>query len=213
MVAIMNGPSGVDPAPAEGDGSERELAAALRAGNDNAFETLVRTHGGRLLSVARRFLHNEDDAQDALQDAFLSAFRGIASFDGKAQLGTWLHRITVNACLMKLRSRRRKSEPKIEDLLPRFLDDGHQINPPPAWGERADAAIERQETRAFVRQCIDRLPENYRTVLLLRDIEEFDTAETAKLRELTEAVVKTRLHRARQALRTLLDPYFRGGAA
>src|SRR5215472_7386962 len=112
------------------EGSEGPLVAALRAGDERAYETLVETYGGRLLAVTRRMLHNEEDAQDALQEAFLSAFKAIGQFDEKSRLGTWLHRIAINAALMKLRTRRRKPEQSIDDLLPRFLQDGHQADPP-----------------------------------------------------------------------------------
>lgn len=184
--------------------------AALRAGDERAYETLVDVYGGHLLAVARRMLNNEEDARDAVQEAFLSAFKAIGQFDEQAKISTWLHRIAVNACLMKLRTRRRKPERNIDELLPRFLHDGHQSSPPSDWSEAADARLQRAETREFVRQCIAQLPEAYRTVLLMRDIDELDTAETAELLGVTDTIVKTRLHRARQALRTLLDPYFRG---
>jgi RNA polymerase sigma-70 factor (ECF subfamily) len=181
------------------------LVVALRAGDEDAFEHLVRTHGGRMLSVAQRYLGRGEDARDAVQEAFLSASRAIGRFHGEAQLSTWLHQITVNACLMKLRTRRRRPEEPIEDLLPRWQEDGHHLLEPRAWDERVDEQMERQELRACVRECIDLLPESYRTVLLMRDIEEMDTRETARLLGLTESGAKVRLHRARQALRTLLD--------
>jgi RNA polymerase sigma-70 factor (ECF subfamily) len=190
---------------------EAELLAALRAGDPAAYEQLVREHLPRLLAVTRRILGSDADAQEAVQDAFLSAFKAIGSFDGASRVGTWLHRIAVNAALMKLRSRGRRPEQSLEQLLPRFLDDGHQIDPPAPWPPGAEKLLEREETRAAVRAAIDRLPENYRTVLVLRDIEELDTEETARLLGLNEGVVKTRLHRARQALRALLDPLGRGG--
>jgi len=196
---------------------ESALVAALKAGEDGAYETLVRTHAGRLLAVARRFLRNEDDARDALQDAFLQAFKGIGNFQEGARLGTWLHRIVVNASLMKLRKRARKSEPVLEDLLPEFLDDGHQAHRAGPWTAAAqsstESAADRAETLALVREKIDELPESARTVLLLRDIEEMDTREVARQLGIKEGAVKTRLHRARQALRTLLDPHFREGLA
>jgi RNA polymerase sigma-70 factor (ECF subfamily) len=191
------------------DTDEAALLAGLRAGHDAAFEKLVRTYSGRLLAVARRFLHSEEDARDALQDAFLSAFRAINSFEEGARISTWLHRIVINAALMKLRTRRRKPEESIDDLLPQFADDGHRIDPGPIWREPTEVAWQRQETRHLVRACIDRLPETYRTVLLLRDIEELDTEAVAQLLDITQNAVKIRLHRARQALRTLLDPHFR----
>lgn len=189
---------------------ENALLAALRANEASAYETLVRQHLPRLLTVTRRILGNEEDAHDAVQEAFLSAFKGLASFDGASRLATWLHRIAVNAALMKLRSRKRKPEQSLDGLLPRFIDDGHQADPPAAWQESAEQILSRQEVRERVRQAIDELPESYRTVLLLRDIEEMDTEETARALGVSVGVVKTRLHRARQALRSLLDPLVRG---
>jgi RNA polymerase sigma-70 factor (ECF subfamily) len=180
--------------------AEAGLVARLRGGDERAFEELVRRYTPRLRAVAGRFLRSEEDQADAVQDAFLSAFRALGAFAGKASLSTWLHRIVVNACLTKLRSRSRGGEVPLDDLLPA--------------GEERVAATEGQavanlasaETRAQVRACIDRLPESYRTVLVLRDIEELDTDRTARAVGATPAAVKTRLHRARQALRTLLEP-------
>lgn len=188
------------------------LLEGLRARNEAAFDRLVRAYGGRMLAVARRFLRNEEDARDVVQDAFVSAFRSIDRFAGDSRVSTWLHRIVVNASLMRLRSRRRGSEEPIDDLLPRFLDDGHEVRPTREWREDAQAALERREVREQVRRCIDRLPDTYRTVLLMRDIEEMDTEVVAHLLEISPNAVKIRLHRARQALRTLLDPQFRKGA-
>jgi RNA polymerase sigma-70 factor (ECF subfamily) len=189
------------------------LVGALRRGDEGAFESLVRTHGGRLLATARRMLRNEEDARDAVQETFLSAFRGLAGFGGGAQLSTWLHRILINACLMRLRTRRRKAEEPIEALLPRFLEDGHHAVHPPAWAETVDVLLQRREEREFVRAAIERLPASYQTVLLLRDVEELDTAETARAVGLSTAAVKVRLHRARQALRALLEPRYARGHA
>jgi RNA polymerase sigma-70 factor (ECF subfamily) len=182
-----------------------DLVRRLKAGDEDAYATVVRTLGGRMLSVARRFLHDEEAARDAVQDAFLSAFRAIHSFDGDAQLGTWLHRIVVNAALMKLRTRRRKPEQSIEPMLPAFAEDGHHASRPVvAWTESAEQALLRREARARVRAAIAALPESYRTVLLLRDIEERSTREAADRLGITENALKLRLHRARQALATKL---------
>ncbi|HYI07937.1 MAG TPA: sigma-70 family RNA polymerase sigma factor [Thermoanaerobaculia bacterium] len=190
--------------------SDATLVARLRGGDGAAFEELVRTHMGRMLRVARRFLMNEEDARDAVQDAFVSAFRSIGSFEGTAMLGTWLHRIVVNASLVKLRTRRRHPEEDIEPYLPQFAGDGHQLEPSVPWTEPADTALERVELANMVRAAIDRLPDTYRVVLLLRDIEELLPAEVAGMLGITTNAVKIRLHRARQALRTLLDPQMRG---
>jgi len=191
---------------ADGDASgddEHRLVAALRRGDPAAFEDVVRRYGGRMLAVARRMLRVEEDARDAVQEAFISAFKALDGFAVNARLSTWLHRIVVNAALMRLRRQRRKPEESIDELLPRFEESG-------AWNDDETHAttpadlLERSETRIVVRECIDRLPASYRTILLLRDIEELDTDEAAEKLGVTVTAVKTRLHRARQALRTLL---------
>jgi RNA polymerase sigma-70 factor (ECF subfamily) len=181
------------------------LVDRIQTGDQRACEELVRKFGGRMLAVARRFFRNEDDANDAVQDAFMSAFGSLDRFAGKSSLGTWLHRIVVNACLMRIR--KDKHEESIEPLLPTFDETGHHTSRPAQWAaDCVHLSAERSEMREQVRACIDRLPEQYRSVLLLRDIEELDTAETARLLETTPNNVKVRLHRARQALRTLMQP-------
>ena len=186
--------------------TDAPLVARLRDGDPAAFEELVRTYMARMLRVARRLLMNEEDARDAVQDAFVSAFRSIRSFEGTSLLATWLHRIVVNACLVKLRTRRRHPEEDIEAYLPRFAEDGHQVEPSVAWREPADETLERAELGSMVRAAIGQLPETYRVILLLRDMEELPPAEVAEMLGITTNAVKIRLHRARQALRTLLDP-------
>ncbi len=190
---------------------EAELVGRLRAGDDDAYATLVKQQAGRMLAVARRMLGSEEDAQDVVQEAFLSAFKAIDRFEGTSRLSTWLHRIVVNAALMKIRSSKRRPETPIEELLPTFLEDGHLAVMPAEWKKTAQDVLESKETRAMVRGLIDELPELYRNVLLLRDIEGLDTKETADLLEVSPNAVKIRLHRARLALRTLLDPHMREG--
>jgi RNA polymerase sigma-70 factor (ECF subfamily) len=186
------------------DNEETRLIHGLRTGDGEAFELLARSYGGRMMAAARRILQNESDARDALQEAFLSVFQSIGNFAGEAALGTWLHRIVVNAALMQIRSRRRRSEEPIEQLLPRFDQSGD-------WAEegcqstRVDDLQESRELIALVRKCLDKLPERYRTVLMLRDIEDFDTKQTARMLNTTPTAVKVRLHRARQALKTLVE--------
>jgi len=194
--------------------TDEALVEDLKAGDDQAFERLVREHGPRMLVVIRRLLRNDDDAQDALQEAFLSAFKAISGFEGKARLSTWLHRIAVNAALMRLRGRKRAAEESIEPFLPVFQDNGHHAQVPTAWREVGDAATDpvlRKEDRALVRRTIDELPETHRNVIVLRDIEGLDTEETAQVLGVTPNAVKIRLHRARLALRELLDPHFQSG--
>jgi RNA polymerase sigma-70 factor (ECF subfamily) len=187
---------------------DSSLVKALRAGDSAAYERLVREYGGRLLAVSKRLLSNHEDALEAVQDGFLSAFRSLDSFDGRSQFSTWLHRIVVNASLMKLRSKHRHPEQSIDDLLPSFLPDGHQVAPSTHWRNSGDETAEKKELQTIVRSKIESLPDSYRIVLVLRDIEELDTETVAQMLEITPGSVKVRLHRGRQALRTLLDPVF-----
>ena len=187
------------------DADEADLLSRLRAGDDAAFSDFVHAQAGRALTVCRRILGHDADAAEALQDAFLSFFRALPTFRGGSKLSTWLHQIAVNAALMKRRSRTRRVERTMDDLLPTFYPDGHRMDPRPAWQPSAADLCQREDVRRKVRKRIDELPENYRNVLLLRDIEELDTAQAATILGETPGAVKTRLHRARQALRTLLE--------
>jgi RNA polymerase sigma-70 factor, ECF subfamily len=185
------------PAAALERSREASRLARLRAGDHDACDDLVREFGGRMLAVARRMLRSEEDAADAVQDAFISAFAAIRRFRGGSSLYTWLHRILVNACLMRLRSRGRRNEVSLDALLPGFNEDCDDPRPVTARFESA-----------AVRRSIDELLEVYSTILRLRDLEEFDTDQTALLLGLSPANVKTRLHRARQALRSQIEPRF-----
>jgi RNA polymerase sigma-70 factor (ECF subfamily) len=190
--------------PTDPQSRDDALVIGLKAGDPASYERLVREHGGAMLAVARRTLRDDEEARDAVQEALLAAFRAIRFFREDARLSTWLHRITVNACLMKLRSARRRPTARLDDLLPRFDDTGHRVE---EQGECFDfaAAADAPGIRARVRACIEQLPESYRVVLLCRDVEELDTVETAERLGISVENVKTRLHRARQALKKLIE--------
>jgi RNA polymerase sigma-70 factor (ECF subfamily) len=192
---------------------ERALVQALQRGDEDAYVQLIRELGGRMLAVSRRFMRDEDEAEDVVQEAFIQAYRNIGRFEGGSKLSTWMHRIVVNAALMRLRKKGRKKEVSIEDLLPRYRDDGHRVEVGEPWTERGEDVALRKELRSVVREAIDRLPDNYRNVLLLRDIEQLDTAQTAELLDISVNATKTRLHRARLALREMLHPHMQGGPA
>jgi RNA polymerase sigma-70 factor (ECF subfamily) len=223
--AALEAESGdIESGAAESLADERELAA-LQAGDDRAFERLVRAHVGRLHAVALRLLQNPADADEVVQEAFLSAYRNLPSFRGEARLETWLHRIVVNAALQRLRRRKHRiesvadaghvsdsgvdaTEVDVDELLPRFSENGYPEHFSRPWVQNTEELATRAETREQVRRMIDKLPDNYRTVLILRDIEELDTSAVGELLELTPGTVKVRLHRARQALRNLLEHEF-----
>lgn len=188
-----------------GEREEAALLGGIRRGDKRGYEQLVRQYGGMMLAVARRLLRNEDDARDAVQDAFLNAFRALPRFREEAKLSTWLHRIAMNAALMKLRAAKRRSEVNSDYLLPLFDEQGRHAKPVSSLAMTTESLLLSRETRVHVHACIDRLPAAYRTVLILRDIEELDTAEAAEILGTTPNAVKIRLHRARQALRPVLE--------
>jgi RNA polymerase sigma-70 factor, ECF subfamily len=182
-----------------GDGpDDARLVAGLRRGEAWAFEALVRTQSSRLLAVARRICRDEEDARDALQTAYLSAFRSLGRFEGESRLSTWLHRIVVNAALMRVRARRRKGEQSLDTA--RAIEEAWWADRIVAPAPPADLLVARGERRDALHACIRQLPDAYRVVLLLRDIEELSTPEAARRLNVTTTTVKVRLHRARRAL-------------
>jgi RNA polymerase sigma-70 factor (ECF subfamily) len=193
------------------DPEELRLIAGLRTSDPAICAEFVQRYSGQMHAVARRLLRSNEDCEDAVQEAFLSAVRSIDKFQGDSKLGTWLHRIVVNACLLRLRTQTRRSEVSIESLLPKFDASGHHLHGVARWKNAPDQELLREETRSLVRRCIDMLPDDYRTVLLLRDVEGISTDETAAILGVNAGTAKTRLHRARQALRTLLEPHFTTG--
>ena len=173
-------------------------------------EQLVRDNIGWMLVLAKRILRDRALAEDAVQDAFLDALRSLDTFEGRSSLKTWLHRITVNASLMKLRQLKRLGEQSIDEYLPEFDRYDCRIEAPWSNLARAEDMLENERLRALVSEKIAILPDAYRIVLQLRDIEEYDTGEVATLLDISTSNVKVRLHRARAALKKLLEPILRG---
>jgi RNA polymerase sigma-70 factor (ECF subfamily) len=169
------------------------------------FEAFVYQYAERLLRVARGVLRSEDDAADAVQDGLASAFAARHKFSFQSTVYTWLYRIVVNACLMKIRTRSRRKTLSLDAIRSQSDDlaQGRSYELATYGGAAHD--LERDETLALVRACIDSLPDDYRTILVMRDIEELDTDQTAARLNMSKSAVKTRLHRARRALRGLLE--------
>jgi RNA polymerase sigma-70 factor (ECF subfamily) len=196
------------PSTAHSEPSEAALIARLRARDPGALEILMERHAGRVFRVAVGITRSEADAEEVVQDVFLSLFEKIGAFEERAALGTWLYRVTTNAALLRRRGKRRELEVSLEDQLPTFRDDGHRAGERSFlladWSASAEDELLSDEVHARVRRAIDLLPPHYRAVVLLRDIEELSNEETAEI--LGEAVssVKSRLHRARMALREQL---------
>lgn len=182
---------------------DRALAAAVGAGERDAFVQLMRRYNRRLYRLARATLRNDADAQDALQDAYLAAYRSIGTFRGDAQLSTWLSRLVVNACLARLRrdARRQARAPMLSmpandgsDL--ELMDHSYEASP--------DDALMRAQIRALLERKLDALPEAFRVVFVLRCVEELSVEETAQCLGIPEATVRTRQFRARGLLRESL---------
>ncbi|MFQ5757533.1 MAG: RNA polymerase sigma factor [Acidiferrobacterales bacterium] len=202
-------PKNVSPAGPPDPAVEADLVAGLRGGDEACYELLVRAYAGQMLAVARRIVRHEEDARDCVQDAFLQVFRNIDKFEARSSLSSWVHRIVVNTALMKVRSQKRHPQDSLEDLMPQFDEDGCRVE----IEDRSvsiETLMESKQAREWVRRSIDRLPDNYRNVLIIRDIEGYDTEEAAALLGLTPGAVKVRLHRARAALKSLLTPLMHG---
>jgi len=193
-------------------GDETQFVESLRAGEPGAIEKCVRTHQPWMRALAGRLLNDGALADDCVQEAFLKALSRIDRFEQRSSLKTWLHRITVNEALMKLRSRKRAKEESIDPLLPDFDRNGCRVEAPWTTLVTPEEVLERDDLRTLVRSKIEELPESYRIVLVLRDIEELDTNETAEVLGISIANAKVRLHRARAALKRLLEPILRGEA-
>lgn len=175
-------------------------------------ENLVREHSGWMLALAQNMMRDRDLAEDVVQDALVSALRKLDCFEGRSSLKTWLHRITVNTALDHLRKAGRLAEQSIDDLLPEF--DRNDCRVEPIWDDilSPQAVTESADLQRLVQQQIDLLPDAYRIVLQLRDVQDYDTGEVAGMLNLSPANVKIRLHRARAALKKLLEPILRGEA-
>lgn len=181
-----------------------------RQDSEAAAEQLVRDNIGWMLALAERILRDRGLAEDTVQEAFVDAFRGLDSFEGRSSLKTWLRRITVNASLTKLRQLKRLAEQPIDEYLPEF--DRYECRIEAPWTHLAtlEEVLENEDVRARISASIDALPDSYRIVLQLRDIEGYDTSEVATLLSISESNAKVRLHRARAALKKLLEPVLRG---
>jgi RNA polymerase sigma-70 factor (ECF subfamily) len=197
--------------------SDGDLFERLRIGDAGALEPLMERFAGRVYRVAAGICRSTPDAEEVVQDVFLTLFRKAGSFEGRAALGTWLYRIAVNLALNKRRGKRNEVEEPIEDLLPAFKEDGHRQGDRSFlladWSQMPDEALLSREGREIISAAVNRLPPHYRAVLLLRDVEELSIEEVSEIIGESIASVKSRLHRARMALRELLTGTYASGIA
>ena len=189
---------------------DRELLARAQAGDMSAFESLVGKHEDKVYGLALRMTRSEADAAEITQDTFLSAYQHLSEFRGEAAFGSWVHRIAANNALMRLR--RQKVVDIVSDELagPEFTERGSLADAPESdWSKRADDKILDDELGRAIQAATDGLPEGYRQVFLLKDMEGLSYEEISEMVGISIPAVKSRLHRARLALREAIDAFYK----
>lgn len=185
---------------------EAELIERLKAGDKAACAECIEIHSPVIYRLALRLMQNEAEAEDVMQETFLNAFRAIDKFEGRSGLGTWLYRIAYNAAMMRLR----KPQKYILSVEETLAEEEGNIIPKQLfdWCCLPEDDFVSDEVQSELEQAIQSLPEKYKTVFILRELEELSTQETAVALDISPSAVKVRLHRARLQLREQLTPYF-----
>jgi RNA polymerase sigma-70 factor (ECF subfamily) len=184
---------------------DQDILDALRSGDTSCFEELISRYSEKVHHLALRITRNEEDAEEVLQDVFVTVYQKIDKFEGKSAFSSWLYRVTANAALMKLRKRRQTPSVSMEDISPGVRE---------TWvGNKSDEfdvsfISSRHELREMLEQAIARLPEEYRMIFLLRDVDGLSNQEVGGIMELSVPAVKSRLHRSRLMLRRKLQKYY-----
>jgi RNA polymerase sigma-70 factor (ECF subfamily) len=186
-----------------------ELVRELRNGNEKAFEELINRYSAKAFSLASRLTRNKEDAEEVLQDVFVTVYRKINSFEEKSSFSSWLYRITVNSSFMKLRKRKRSASVALEDLQPSIRESAtEQARSTELYEVQGDECLLRQEVGGALEQAILRLPDDYRPVFVLRDVDGLSSKEVGKLLKLSIPAVKSRLHRSRLMVRRRLQAFY-----
>jgi len=186
--------------------SDQELVEQIKAGEKASLEALLGRYQDKVYRLALSFTKNPADAEEVLQDVFLTVYRKITSFEGRSAFSTWLYRITVNTALMKLRGRGPAQE-SIDEYLPQFTKDGRHARMVVDFTDGPEKLLLRKEREQVLREAIEALPPDYKVVLVLRDLEGLSNEEVAEVVGASVLAVKARLHRARLALRGRLERY------
>lgn len=186
--------------------SDEELARHAAAGDHAAFAQLVARHESRIYGLARRLTGSPADAEDVLQETFVRVYRKLGTFRGEAQFSTWLFRVATNCALMARRRRRRQPTVSLDAYLPAFERGGRHVRAGDhGRAARAEELLDRRRLTGALRPALERLPDRYRTPLVLKDLEDLETREVARVLGLTEAAVRQRVHRARLMMRGYLS--------
>lgn len=192
--------------------NDSELVDLAQEGDQEALEELVSRYEDKVYNLAYRMVGNREEAEDVLQDTFLNVIRSLDKFRKKSSFSTWLYRVTANAALTRLRKKSKKEKSEGE-----FLDEVYAVKQEAQSGEKIDdwstnpvRRLLSEESKAMMEAAIEELPEKYRVVFVLRDVEGLPAAEVAEILDLSVPAVKSRLHRARMFLRNYLSSYFAG---
>lgn len=186
--------------------TDLDLINRFNKGSIEAFEEIVARYESKLYNLALRFVKNPEDAEEVLQDVFSTVYRKVKGFQGKSAFSSWVYRITVNAAFMKLRKRKQNQTISIEDLSPGIKEQYMEHDG--TYGERSDQLTMNRELKQYLQVAIDRLPDQYRAVFILRDVDGMSNQEVGEILELSIPAVKSRLHRSRLMLRKKLQRYW-----
>jgi len=187
------------PVPSQDPLSDEEVVARVLGGETNLFEIVMRRYNQRLYRVARAILRNDSEAEDVMQDAYVRAYEHLGQFAGRAKFSTWLTRIAVHEALM-----RRRRGNRYQELQPMSEREEDPMEAFPSMALNPEQQASTSQIRGLLEEAVEQLPDAYRAVFILRDVEEINTIETAAVLNLTEENVKIRLHRARALLRKSL---------
>ncbi|WP_282606392.1 RNA polymerase sigma factor [Pelagibius sp. Alg239-R121] len=185
--------------------TDEQLARDARSGELHAFEAIMRRYNQRFFRLARSVTATDSDAEDALQDAYVRAFTNLESFEGRSTFSTWLSRIVLNEALGRTRRGQREREQFSQIQGDRLSNDDVVVPFDRDAPENPEALAERGQVRGLIEQAINRLPEGFRSVFVLRVVEQLSIEETAKILQIPEATVKTRTHRAKQQMKAQLQ--------
>lgn len=193
--------------------SDEQLVERINAGEADLLGELIDRYDDKVYNLAFRMMGNREDAEDVLQDTFVNVIRALDKFQGRSSFSTWLYRVGANAALTRLRQqgKRTRSEDEFLDEVYAVKDAARSGTPLADWSNAPVEELLSEEAVEKMNEAIEDMPEIYRAVFVLRDVEDLSTAETAAVLDLTEAAVKSRLHRARLYLRNQLSDYFKGG--
>lgn len=182
------------------------LIEQFTKGCQASFEELISRYETKVHNLAMRLTRNAEDAEEVLQDVFVTVYRKIEGFEGKAKFSSWLYRITVNAAFMKLRKRKQDQSVSLDDMLPHLQNKA--VTQKNAFGAHSDSLAINNEIRTSLEGAINRLPEDYRAVFILRDIDGLSNKEVGEILGLSIPAVKSRLHRSRLMLRKRLRRFY-----